>query len=109
MLSCFYRSERHRYLRPHCQGVAVVAYGPIALCAMCDAMRSGVGKGMVARALPGAELAQLAEASRTLGEAQQALDRAGRLARMAGASWAQIGDAVGVTRQAAQQRWATPS
>src|SRR2546423_10179956 len=42
-LRCYYDDERHRRLRPHCDGVAVVAYGTIRLCATCDRMRSAVG------------------------------------------------------------------
>ena len=53
------------------------------------------------RPLPGAELARLIDAA----DAANQLDRAACDARHAGASWAQIGDAVGLTRQAAHQRW----
>jgi len=104
-LRCYYDDARHRQLRPHCQGVAVVAYGPTRLCATCDAMRSSVGKGTVGRPVPGAELGRLIDAARNAADADNKLDRAARAARHAGASWTQIGDALGLTRQAAQQRW----
>jgi hypothetical protein len=63
-LRCYYDDDCYRQLRPHCEGVAVVAYGPTRLCATCDAMRSSVGKGTVARPVPGVELAHLIDAAR---------------------------------------------
>jgi len=102
---CYYDGAAHHQHRPHCQGVAVVAYGPTLLCATCDLMRSAVGKGIVARPVPGAELGALADAAHAAAQADQLLDDTAVAARHAGASWAQIGDAVGLTRQAAQQRW----
>jgi hypothetical protein len=105
---CFYDDDRHRHLHPHCQGVAVVAYGPTRLCAVCDAMRSAVGRTNVARPLPGAELTRLIDAARAVADADHELTEAARAARSGGASWSQIGDAVGLTRQAAQQRWGSP-
>lgn len=104
-LRCYYDDPRHRGLRPHCQGVAVVAYGPTRLCATCDAMRSAVGKATVPRPVPGAELARLIDAAHTVAHAERELVVAARAARDAGASWTQIADALGLTRQAAQQRW----
>ncbi len=71
----------------------------------CDARRSAVGRTHAPRKLPGAELVRLADAARRLADAAAALDEAASDARRAGASWAQIGDAAGLTRQAAQQRW----
>ncbi len=105
VLRCYYDEPRHRTLRPHCEGVAVVAYGPTRLCAMCDAMRSAVGKGTVPRAVPGTELAALLDAARTIANAERQLGHAVHAARAAGASWSEIGDALNLTRQAAQQRW----
>lgn len=102
-LQCYYATRPQQ--RPDCEGLAVVAYGPTALCAACDARRSAVGRTHAARKLPGAELARLADAARRLAEAEAALAAAASDARRAGASWAHIGDVVGVTRQAAQQRW----
>ena len=71
----------------------------------CDARRSAVGRTHAPRKLPGAELVRLSDAARRLADAAAALDEAASDARRAGASWAQIGDAAGLTRQAAQQRW----
>ncbi len=104
-LRCYYDEPRHRALRPHCEGTAVVAYGPTRLCASCDAMRSAVGRTNVARAVPGVELAALIDAACSAADAERQLGHAARAARAAGASWSQIGDALGLTRQAAQQRW----
>ena len=107
-LRCYYADAEHRDLRPHCQGVAVVAYGPTRLCATCDAMRSAVGRTHAPRPVPGAELAQLIVAAQVVADADHQLARAAHTAREAGASWLQIGDALGLTRQAAQQRWGRP-
>ncbi len=108
-LDCYYADPARRNPRPHCERVAVVAYGTIVLCSACDKMRSAVGKGVAPRALPGAELHQLIAAAQALAHAEHHLNDAVRLARRAGASWGQIGDALGVTRQAAQQRWSPQS
>jgi hypothetical protein len=104
-LRCHYDEPQHRQLRPDCQAVAVVAYGRIQLCAACDAMRSTVGKGIAARTLPGAELGHLKNAAQAETNAKQQLTHAVLAALDAGASWTQIGHAIGLTRQAAQQRW----
>jgi hypothetical protein len=103
-LRCYYDEPRHRNLRPDCDGVATVAYGPTTLCASCDLRRSTVGKGTTPRPVPGIELARLIAAA----HAESELADAAHIARQAGASWTQIGDAVGLTRQAAQQRWKQP-
>ena len=104
-LRCYYDDPRHRALRPDCQGVAVVAYGPTRLCASCDLMRSSVGKGTTPRPLPAVELAHLIDVARAAADANDRLAEAAQAARRGGASWTQIGDALGLTRQAAQQRW----
>lgn len=94
-------------LRPHCEGFAVVAYGGVALCARCDAMRSAVGREHAGRPFPGAGLDHLARAADAVNVAEQALADAVRSAHRSGASWSQIGNIVGTTRQAAHQRWAS--
>jgi hypothetical protein len=104
-LRCFYDAPRHRKLRPDCEGVAIVAYGPTTLCHSCDLRRSTVGKGTVPRAVPGVELGRLIDAANAAADAERQLADAAHAARDAGASWAQVGDALGLTRQAAQQRW----
>jgi hypothetical protein len=102
--NCHHAGDAH--LRPHCQGLATVAYGSIALCDTCNRMRSAVGREHVARPLPGAQLERLSQAVTSLRNAQQALDLAVAAARHERASWGQIGDIVGISRQAAHQRWA---
>ncbi len=72
---------------------------------MCDAMRSAVGRTNSARKLPGAELNELVHAARALALAERRVNEAAQSARMAGA-WGQVGDALGTSRQAAQQRFA---
>jgi len=102
---CHYADRTGNIERPHCQGLAVVAYGPIALCATCDKMRSAVGRTHAPRRLPGAELTALIDAARTLAQAEAQAAVAVGLARAAGASWSHVGDALGLSRQGAQQRW----
>jgi|HubBroStandDraft_1064217.scaffolds.fasta_scaffold283808_2 hypothetical protein len=67
-------------------------------------MRSAVGRTEIARKLPGAELAELVAAAKELICAEEHVGEALQRARDAGASWAQLGDALGITRQAAEQR-----
>ncbi len=106
---CYYDQDRHRRNRPHCEGVATVAYGPTVLCADCDKRRSAVGRTNTARLIPGAALDRLADAAAASTDPDRNLAAAAHAARDAGASWAHIGQAVGVTRQAAQQRWGMSS
>jgi len=97
-------------LRPHCTLTATLRVGTIALCSSCHSLRSSVGKGHPTVPLPaGPQLDVLAWIS----TAQQALDLAERIlsaavtrARQNGSSWADIGTQLGITRQAAQQRFA---
>jgi len=105
-LRCYYAEDPRRLERPDCRGVAVVAYGNIALCSMCDVMRSAVGRTNSARKLPGAELNELIDAARALALAERRVNETVQSARMAEASWGQVGDALGTSRQAAQQRFA---
>ncbi len=107
-LRCYYDGDHHRHARPHCEGVATVAYGPTVLCADCDKRRSAVGRTNIARPVPGAALARLADAAIAATDAESHFSVAAHAARDTGASWAQIGQAAGVSRQAAQQRWGTP-
>lgn len=71
-LSCYYSTGRGTVERPHCQRVAVVTFGGIVLCAMCDAMRSAVGRTNAPRKVPGAELSALVEAARALALVEEA-------------------------------------
>lgn len=47
----------------------------------------------------------VAETAAALGTMSDQLDQAVKHARAAGAPWSEIGRAVGISRQAAQQRW----
>src|SRR5664279_3544380 len=68
---CAYASEPTS--RPHCQLSAVVRYGPIALCADCDARRSTLGKGITPHRLPWSELAERQQALGRFDDAVEAV------------------------------------
>ena len=104
---CHYARDPAR--RPHCTLTAEVTLGAIALCGSCAAARSTLGKGMAAVPLPPGPavdvLDWVADASRAAGQACRDLDAAVTRARSAGYSWARIAGRLGVTRQAAAQRY----
>ena len=54
LTACHYANgnRRRAAARPDCDGLATVAYRPIALCASCDTRRSAVGNGTAPRQLP---------------------------------------------------------
>lgn len=95
--------------RPHCQLTAVVRYGEVALCADCDTRRSTLGKASTARPLPPSSpidvLDWLTQAERHLRQTHTELAAAATRARSQGHSWAAIGAALNITKQAAQQRF----
>lgn len=96
-------------LRPHCEHRAVVAYGPMALCGHCFALRSTMGKGMVPRVLVHGRnwsaLEAVEAANGQLRIAERSLAQAVVAVRNLGHSWGELAVALGVTRQAAQQRF----
>lgn len=95
-------------LRPHCQRVAVVRYGTLAVCADCDRRRSTLGKGVRGRPTTGQHppaLRQLRAAEQAVQQARAELAAAVARARRHGHSWGEIGTTLGTTRQAAQQRF----
>ena len=106
-ITCCYADDP--VLRPDCEHRAVVAYGPMALCASCDARRSTMGKGMVGRSLVhGRDWSALEAVETAVGQlatAEEKLAGAVVAARRLGHSWGELGVALGVTRQAAQQRF----
>lgn len=104
LTACHYTDDARR---PGCQHIAEVAYGTIALCADCDRRRSTVGKGTIVTRLNPRSLQAVRQAAEELDRAQQHLDDTVRSARHNRATWAQIADTLGVTRQAAHQRWNT--
>ena len=107
-VTCWYAQDPSR---PDCEHRAVVAYGTIALCASCDKLRSTVGKGMVGRILirgrSWSALLAVEAAVANLRDAQAALAEAVGTARMRGHSWGELATAIGVSRQAVQQRFGT--
>ena len=97
--------------RPACQLAATVAYGTIALCTPCNERRSTLGKGETGRQLPLGEpdpLDLLADAHTQLATATEQLNSAVIRARQHHLTWAAIATVLGITRQAAQQRF-TPT
>jgi hypothetical protein len=104
---CHYAGDPAR--RPCCTLTAVVAVGPVALCGSCAAARSTLGKGTAAVPLPPGPpvdvLDWLAGAAQTAALASRHLAAAVSRARSRGHTWAQIAARLGVTRQAAQQRY----
>jgi hypothetical protein len=95
--------------RPDCQLTAVVRRGRVALCASCDALRSTLGKGQAPARLPAAPpigpLDWVTQAQAQLRAAEAELAAAVIRARQAGQTWTAIGASLGITRQAAQQRF----
>jgi hypothetical protein len=104
---CHYARDPAR--RPHCTLTAEISLGAVALCGSCAAARSTLGKGMAAVPLPPGPavdvLDWVADASLAAGQACRDLDAAVTRARSAGYSWARIAGRLGVTRQAAAQRY----
>ncbi len=108
---CFYADDPTS--RPECTLTAVVRYDATALCATCQPRRSTVGKGTRAVALPAATTLDVLDwvgaAQDQAAAAQRTLTASVTRARHAGHSWSAISTRLGITRQAAQQRFATPT
>lgn len=103
---CYYAGDPVR--RPECALTAEVLVGPVALCGSCERARSSAGQGTVDRRLPPGPavdvLAWIGDADSAVRRAQQ-LAAAVRRARLAGYSWAEVAGRLGVSRQAARQRF----
>ena len=95
--------------RPGCQITAVVRHGSIPLCASCDTLRSTIGKGQPGKPIPAPARTDLLDwighARARLTDAEAELTAAVTRARQHGHSWAVIASRLGITRQAAQQRY----
>jgi hypothetical protein len=95
--------------RPHCELTPAVRYANMTLCADCATRRSSLGKGETGQHLaPGRPpdlLAWVSEADERLARAHAELAAAVRRTRTRGHSWAAIGAALNISRQAAQQRF----
>jgi hypothetical protein len=104
---CHYAGDPAR--RPDCTLTAEVRFGATALCGSCARARSTLGKGIVPAPLPPGPpldvLAWVTDADAAVRQAQRHLAAAVTRARSQGHSWAQIAGRLGVTRQAAQQRF----
>lgn len=104
---CYYAAEPVR--RPHCVLTARVRFGVTGLCAPCAAARSSIGKGTAAVPLPAGPpvdvLDWVTDARAAAARAQRQLAAAVTRARIQGHSWTQIAARLGVSRQAAQQRF----
>lgn len=104
---CYYAGDpaRHR----GCTVTAEVVVGAVALCGFCQRARSSLGKGAAVRRLPAGPavdvLAWVADSDAAARQAQERLAAAVSRARLRGHSWAEIAGRLGVTRQAAQQRF----
>jgi hypothetical protein len=96
-------------LRPHCVVNASIRFGTIALCGPCASRRSTAGKGQPGIPLTPSPtidlLSWIHAADQQTSAAERTLLAAVTRARQAGLSWTSIGTQLGVSRQAAQQRF----
>lgn len=110
-VACYYADDP--VSRPTCTLTATVAFGTITLCPSCQTRRSSLGKGQPARPLPPSPqldvLDWIATAHEQTKNAERHLTAAVDRARQTGASWSVIGTQLGITRQAAQQRFTRAS
>jgi hypothetical protein len=104
---CHYAGDPAR--RPHCTLTAEIALGNVTLCGSCARARSTLGKGSTARPLPPGPpldvLDWVTSAHAAASQARRQLAAAVTRARSQGSSWTQIAARLGITRQAAQQRF----
>ncbi len=108
---CFYGTDPAS--RPQCTLTAVTRLGPVALCADCLSRRSTLGKGQRARPLPPGPDIDILEwvhtAQKQAAAAAATLAAAVTPARQTGHPWTAIGSRLGITRQAAHQRFSRPT
>lgn len=104
---CHYAADPAQ--RPHCTLTATARYGTIPLCPACALQRSTLGKGQIPTPLPATPpmdvLAWITNAQHAAHQANQHLAAAVTRARAQGHTWTHIGNQLGTTRQAAQQRF----
>jgi hypothetical protein len=106
-IRCHYAGDPAR--RPHCTLTAEVLLSATPLCRSCAQARSTLGKGTAPRPLPPGPpldvLAWITEADTATRQAHRNLTAAVTRARNQGHTWTQIASQLGVTRQAAHQRF----
>ncbi|MGH3305137.1 MAG: hypothetical protein ACRDOK_26410 [Streptosporangiaceae bacterium] len=104
---CCYADDPAR--RPRCTLTAEIQLGRTALCGSCARSRSTLGKGTTPVRLPPSPpvdvLGWVNDAHTAVHESQRLLAAAVTRARTQGHTWTQIGNRLGITRQAAQQRF----
>jgi hypothetical protein len=104
---CHYAGDPAR--RPGCTLTAEVLASQTPLCRPCAQARSTLGKGTALQPLPPGPafdvLDWVAQADAAVRQAQHHLAATVTRARQHGHTWAQIATRLGVTRQAAQQRF----
>lgn len=104
---CYYAGEPTR--RPRCALTAQIRFGATVLCGPCAAARSSLGKGTAPEPLPPGPpldiLGWVTDTHAAAAQAQRQLAAAVTRARIHGHSWTQIAGRLGVSRQAAQQRF----
>jgi hypothetical protein len=104
---CHYAPDPAR--RPNCTLTAQIRIGRVALCGSCAAARSSLGKGIAAVPLPPGPaldvLDWVAGADAAARQARTGLAAAVTRARSRGCTWTQIAGRLGITRQAAWQRF----
>ena len=104
---CHYAADPAR--RPHCTLTAEILLGATPLCGSCARARSTLGKGTVPAALPPGPVIDVldwvSDASTAALQARCHLAAAVTRARSRGCTWTQIAGRLGITRQAAQQRF----
>jgi hypothetical protein len=104
---CYYAGDPGR--RPHCTLTAEITLGTVALCGSCAGARSTPGKGTIPAALPPGPaidvLDWVTDADASVRQARADLAAAVTRARSRGCSWTQVASRIGITRQAAQQRF----
>jgi hypothetical protein len=95
--------------RPHCTLTATIRLGTVPLCPSCMAGRSSLGKGQTSVTLPAGPVIDVLDwigtAQQQAATAERNLAAAVTRARQNGHPWSVIGARLGITRQAAQQRF----
>jgi hypothetical protein len=106
-IRCHYAADPAR--RPHCTLTAEILLGTTPLCGTCARARSTLGKGTTPRQLPPGPaidiLGWITEADTATRQAHRTLAAAITRARAQGHTWTQIASQLGITRQAAHQRF----